>query len=148
MTRATVSGVLGRTLAMWLTLLAACYSPAQPDCGFECDLDRDRACPPNYACASDNICHRIGAPADLSCAVDARPGTPPPIDAPPADAADMTPPAVVDTEPMNGDANVATSATIRVELSEPVIGLDTSTFDLRVPAIAGAARQRNGSHTR
>jgi hypothetical protein len=140
MTRGTVPGMLGRILAIWLGLLTACYSPAQPDCGFICGAGGD--CPPDYACAADRVCHRIGAPADLRCAVDAAPDTPQPIDAPPADA-DITPPAVFATQPMSGDVNVATSATIRVQFNEPVMNVGTTTFALESSGspIAGTVSQ-------
>jgi hypothetical protein len=125
--RATVAAVLGRILAISLGLLAACYSPAQPDCGFVCGPGG--ACPSDYACAADGVCHRIGAPANLTCAVDARPDTPRPIDAPPADA-DVTPPQVLATDPVSGATNVPTSATVRVQFSEPVTNVGTTTFAL------------------
>lgn len=45
--------------------LSACYSPPEPACGFVCGSGG--ACPDDYTCASDNICHRNGTPATLTC---------------------------------------------------------------------------------
>ena len=139
-TRATVAPVLGRILAISLGLLAACYSPAEPDCGFACP--DDGPCPGGYACAADGICHRIGAPANLTCAVDARPDTPRPIDAPPADA-DVTPPMVLATDPVSGATNVPTSATVTVQFTEPVTNVGPTTFALEASGspIAGTVTQ-------
>jgi hypothetical protein len=104
---------------------AACYAPAQPDCGFVCG--EGGACPDDYFCATDGICHRNGTPDTLRCMVDARPDTPRPIDAPPPDA-DTTAPTVFATLPANGDTNVATSTTIRVQFDEAVTNVSASTF--------------------
>jgi hypothetical protein len=43
----------------------ACYSPPEPDCGFVCGSGG--ACPDDYTCASDNICHRNGSSPSLMC---------------------------------------------------------------------------------
>jgi hypothetical protein len=117
--------VLGRILAICLGLIAGCYSPAQPDCGFACK--RSGECPSDYFCAPDGICHRNGSPATLSCAADARIDSPRPIDAPPPDA-DQTPPAIFATLPIPGETGVATSTVVRVQFTEPVIGVDGTTF--------------------
>lgn len=45
--------------------LAGCFSPYEPACGFICGSDG--ACPADYTCASDNVCHRNGTPADMQC---------------------------------------------------------------------------------
>jgi hypothetical protein len=45
--------------------IAGCYNPPEPDCGFVCG--DGGACPPDYTCASDNVCHRNGTPPTLTC---------------------------------------------------------------------------------
>jgi hypothetical protein len=35
---------------------AACFSPLKPACTFACGPDR--ACPDEYVCSSDGLCHR------------------------------------------------------------------------------------------
>jgi hypothetical protein len=65
-------GALGATGA----IVASCYDLPQPDCGFVCGPSG--ACPDGYSCASDQRCHRLGAPAGLICpspdaAIDAAP---------------------------------------------------------------------------
>ena len=35
---------------------AACFSPVKPACTFACGPDN--ACPDEYVCASDGLCHR------------------------------------------------------------------------------------------
>lgn len=115
----------GRILAICLALITGCYSPAKPDCGFICGANGE--CPDDYTCAADGICHRNGSPANLICMVDARPDSPPPIDAPPADA-DFSAPAVYESEPANGATNVPITTTIRVEFTEPVLYVDSVSF--------------------
>src|SRR5262245_48350018 len=86
---------LGLVLAATLGLIyAACYNPAEPVCGFRCGPSG--ACPDNYACASDGVCHRNGTnPAQICVTPDA----PPPVDAldAPGDALDAPPDVPVDT---------------------------------------------------
>lgn len=120
-----MTNVRARILAICLGLVTACYSPPKPDCGFRCSVNGE--CPSDYFCASDQICHHIGTPESTVCAVDARPDTPHPIDAVPHDA-DTTPPQVFQTMPAQNVAGVATSTTIRVEFTEPVLNVNTSTF--------------------
>lgn len=129
--RDTVAAVLGRILAVSLVALGACYSPPQPDCGFSCR--RNGECPDGYTCQSDGVCHRNGSPATVICAADARIDSPQPIDAPPADA-DMTPPMVFATMPMDGAMNVPTGSTVRVQFNEPVTGVTIDSFYLREDA--------------
>jgi hypothetical protein len=117
--------VLGRILAICLGLMTACYSPPQPDCGFLCGAGG--ACPADYHCAADSFCHRDSSPMSTVCAVDARPDTPKPIDAMPADA-DRTPPQVYQTSPAMDATGVPTTTVIEVLFSEPVMGVTTSTF--------------------
>jgi len=133
MTRGTVAAVLPRILAICLVLTQAlaCYSPAQPDCGFVCG--EGGACPDGYTCATDGICHRDGTPASLVCAVDARPDSPQPIDAPPPDA-DTTGPTVFDTNPANGATDVPVTAAISVQFTEAVINVSASTFVVQTGA--------------
>jgi hypothetical protein len=115
--------VLGRILAICLGLMSACYSPPQPDCGFTCG--RSGACPGDYFCGTDGVCHRNGTPASLVCMVDARVDAPRPIDAPRPDA-DATPPAVFATMPANGDVDVPVTSTVRVQFTEAVFNVETS----------------------
>ncbi len=64
-----------RRLLMTLALpalLAGCYSPAQPACGFTCTQG---ACPEGYFCAADLYCHKAGTDAAIDC------GPTPPHDA-------------------------------------------------------------------
>lgn len=119
--------MLGRILAICLALMAACYSPAQPDCGFACG--RSGECPSDYFCAPDGICHRNGTPASTVCAIDARIDSPRPIDAPPPDA-DITPPQLFDTVPNPGDTNVSTASDVQIQFNEPVSGVSSVTFHL------------------
>jgi hypothetical protein len=128
-----VTNVLGRILAICLGLMTACYSPPQPDCGFICGAGG--MCPSEYFCAGDGVCHRNGTSSTVSCGADARPDTPKPIDAP-ADAVDMTPPAVVGTNPMDGATNVPTWAVIRVQFNEAVMGVGSSTFQVSTNSVA------------
>ena len=37
-------------------LFARCFNPSLPTCSYRCDT-KDRACPPEYECRSDSICH-------------------------------------------------------------------------------------------
>jgi hypothetical protein len=129
----TVPAVQGRILAICLVLITACYSPAQPDCGFICGSNGE--CPDDYTCAADGICHRNGSPANLICMVDARPDSPRPIDAPPADA-DFAPPALYESDPTNGATNISVATTIRVQFTEPVLYVDISSFTVSVGASA------------
>ena len=123
--RGTVPDVLGRILVICLGLIAACYSPPQPDCGFVCR--RGGECPSDYFCAPDGICHRNGTSATAACAIDARIDSPRPIDAPPPDA-DVTPPGVFGTSPVDGATGVPTSTVITVQFNEPVGGVDNTSF--------------------
>ena len=54
-----------RRLALVCLGFFACYSPPEPDCGFVCGPGG--ACPDDYTCASDNICHRNGTDPALMC---------------------------------------------------------------------------------
>jgi hypothetical protein len=120
--------VRGPFLAACLVVLTAgCYSPVQPACGFSCA--RTGNCPEDYFCAADGICHRQGTPSTLTCAADASIDTPRPIDAPPADA-DLTPPAVFATMPASGATGVPLDTVVRVQFTEPVVGVTTGTFYL------------------
>lgn len=58
-------GRLARLAVLSAAALSACYSPPEPDCGFVCGSGG--SCPDGYTCASDNVCHRNGTPASLSC---------------------------------------------------------------------------------
>ncbi len=60
-----------RVRVVWLAALVACYSPYEPECGFVCG--DGGACPPDYTCGSDNICHLNGSPAGHVCVQQASP---------------------------------------------------------------------------
>jgi hypothetical protein len=130
--RATVPCVLGRILAICLGLMSACYSPPKPDCGFTCG--RSGECPDDYSCAADGVCHRNGSPANLICMADARVDAPQPIDAPRPDA-DVTPPAVFATMPQDEDVDVPLASTIRVQFTEAVTNVDSSSFVVSTGAV-------------
>ncbi len=61
-------------LACLLVVLASCYRPPQPACGFVCGANG--ACPEDYACAEDNRCHLAGVGSLCESAVDAGPDSP------------------------------------------------------------------------
>lgn len=103
-----------------LVLVAACYSPPRPDCGFICGPGA--ACPADYHCATDGHCHLDGS-SDASRCADA--GVP---DSLPIDAAmaDTTPPHVLSTNPANNEMNVPLDRIITVAFDEAVINVPTS----------------------
>ena len=100
-----------------LCLFTGCYTPPQPDCGFLCSFGN--ACPADYHCASDGVCHRDGTPADMSCGRDAPADARFP-DSAPADA-DLTPPTVVAKVPTPGATGVLVSTSILAQFDEPVV---------------------------
>ena len=112
-----------RALLLSVSLTAACYSPPEPDCGFFCGAGS--ACPSDYHCAADGVCHRDGAPATLSCGIDAAVDAPPP---PSFDAADNNRPQVISTTPISGGFNVGLATPITVVFDEPVVNVNTGTF--------------------
>jgi hypothetical protein len=116
--------VLGRILAICLALTTACYSPAEPDCGFAC---REGVCPGNYFCAPDKFCHKNGTSPTASCGFDARIDSPRPIDAPRPDG-DITPPALLSSMPTNGETNIPLTGVIHVFFTEPVTNVTTGSF--------------------
>ena len=63
-------------------LFARCFSPSLPTCSYRCDT-AERACPPEYECRSDAICHLKGSTEACSFVVDL--SSPPPDMTPPAD---------------------------------------------------------------
>lgn len=112
------------TICIVVLGLTACYQAPQPDCGFYCGAGG--ACPENYTCTSDNRCRLNGA-AD-ACEPDAGvvgrdTG---PADSPPD--ADVTPPMLTFTSPMDFDINVSRSATIIVSFSEAVFNVSSLTM--------------------
>ena len=58
----------------WLLVIAGCYRPPQPACGFVCGTNG--ACPDDYACAADHRCHLAGVGSLCESAVDAGPDSP------------------------------------------------------------------------
>jgi hypothetical protein len=85
-------GCLGVALAAAFGVFyAACYDPAEPACGFRCGPNN--ACPDDYACASDGVCHRSGTAPDLVCLTPDAPLADTPEDVPgdgPNDAVDAS----------------------------------------------------------
>jgi len=73
---------------------AACYAPAEPECGFRCGPNN--ACPDDYACAGDGVCHRNGSEPSLVCLTPDAPLADTPGDGPndASDASDALPPDV------------------------------------------------------
>jgi hypothetical protein len=71
--------VVGAGLTAIVAGTQGCYTTFEPDCGFVCGAQGE--CPSDYACATDNICHKTSAPADLVCFYDAAAGEPLPVDA-------------------------------------------------------------------
>ena len=73
-------------------LFARCFSPSLPTCSYRCDT-AERACPPEYECRSDAICHLKGSSEACSFIVDFSslpPDMTPPADlSPRSDAGDM-----------------------------------------------------------
>ena len=118
--------MLGR--AWCLGLLAACYSPPKPDCGFVCGPGD--ACPSDYHCAADGYCHADGSPASLSCGIDAG------IDGRVIDAliadADTLPPMLIGSVPIPNATNVDVATTIQLTFSESVYYVDSASFRVSV----------------
>jgi hypothetical protein len=90
-------------------------------------------CPSDYFCSNDGWCHLNGTSPTASCAIDARPDSPKPIDAPRPDA-DMTPPAVLATLPADGATGVPVASNVRVQFNEPVFNVTTTTFRVLIGA--------------
>jgi hypothetical protein len=61
--------VLGGGSLLGLLLFARCFSPSLPTCSYRCDT-AERACPPEYECRSDAICHLKGSSEACSFVVD------------------------------------------------------------------------------
>jgi len=112
-------GCLGVALAAALgAFYAGCYAPAEPACGFRCGPNN--ACPDDYACAGDGVCHRNGSQPDLVCLTpDAAPGDTPgdgpndgidasdaPVDVPP----DAPPDAAIDGGTIDAAVDAAPDA--------------------------------------
>jgi hypothetical protein len=111
--------MLGRILGVGIiAALAACYSPPEPDCGFACGPSG--ACPADYTCAADHVCHRNGAAAGLTC-----PGRPDAgIDAPSAA------PQVLSLDPEMNATGVQVNQIVRMVVDRDLFGVDDSTFYL------------------
>jgi len=112
-------GCLGAALVAALGLsYAACYAPAEPVCGFRCGPNN--ACPDDYACAGDGVCHLNGSQPSVVCL------TP---DAPPGDTPDDGPNDATDA----GDA----PADVPVDVP-PDAAIDGGTIDAAVDAAPDA----------
>jgi len=111
--------MLGRILGVGIiAALAGCYSPPEPDCGFACGPSG--ACPADYTCAADHVCHRNGAAAGLTC-----PGRP--------DAAVDSPssgPQVLSLDPPMSATGVQVNQIVRMVVDRDLSGVDDSTFSL------------------
>ncbi|MBV8756639.1 MAG: Ig-like domain-containing protein [Deltaproteobacteria bacterium] len=125
--------MLGRVLGAGLfAALAGCYSPPEPDCGFACGPGG--ACPADYSCASDHVCHHTGfsgtCPARTADA-----------------AADAAPFAIVSTNPADGATGVSVGQVIVANVDRDVDGVDSTTFSLEQDAtpVAGTASYSLGS---
>src|SRR4051812_11237778 len=88
-----------RVATMGTILLAACYTPPSPACGFICG--DGNTCPESYTCnPDDRICHLNGT--DETC-----------DPAPP----DPGPPITSMVTPSDGATGVPTNATVMIDLS-------------------------------
>jgi hypothetical protein len=103
-------------------LAFSCYTVPEPDCGFVCGAGS--ACPDDYMCGSDTICHRIGAPAGTVCTSDAVQ-----LDAP------ITSPTVVSTVPNDGSTGVSRTAAITATFDQP---LTDSSVDMTSFVVMGS----------
>lgn len=101
----------------------SCYTIPSPDCGFVCGAMG--ACPANYTCASDSICHLNGTPATMTCASDAG-----------NDAADaqLVSPTVVSTTPTDGATNVGRGILITASFDQAMQpgSINPSTFTVSI----------------
>lgn len=115
-----------RALLLTVSLTAACYSPPEPDCGFFCGTGS--ACPSDYHCGRDGVCHRDGTPETLACAPDAA------VDAPnhEFDAADNQAPQVLSINPPSGGFNVGVDYPVTVTFDEAVQNVNESSFVARI----------------
>jgi hypothetical protein len=108
-------------VALAAIFVAACYDAPKPSCGFRCGPS-SAACPADYTCASDNHCHRNGAPDDVMCA-------------PPDAMPDAYSPVVIFTDPVAG-AMVDPATTIRVGFDIDVVGVSAQTFTVTIAETA------------
>ena len=126
-------GILGAGL---FAALAGCYSPPEPDCGFTCGPSN--ACPADYTCASDHICHRDGFEGTCPART--------------ADAgADAAPFAAGSTTPASGATGVPVDQVITANVDRDVDGVTSSTFTLQqgaAPVAATASYSLGSFHLR
>ncbi len=117
-------------------LITGCYDVPRPECGFACGPAG--ACPTDYSCnASDQRCHLIGSSPNLVC---------PGIDG--GFQPDTTPPEVIRLLPDPDSTNVPTFTSILVELSEDVIGVNATNFNvlaLGMPVAGSIVYENSGS---
>jgi hypothetical protein len=97
-------------LLLVATVLAGCYSPPEPECGFVCGPHN--ACPADYFCADDRHCHKYGTLSSLVC------GTP--------DAALDSPagPRVLTTFPADGTTGVAVNTRPAAVIDQNIVQFD------------------------
>jgi hypothetical protein len=95
-------------LAFAIAVGISCFATPEPNCGFVCGSGG--ACPDDYACASDSICHRLGSPPSTVCTGDG--GL--------ADAAIISP-NVTATMPMNRATGVSRTAPITATFDQPIV---------------------------
>lgn len=126
-------GILGAGLC---AALAGCYNPPEPDCGFTCGPSN--ACPTDYTCASDHICHRDGFAGTCPArTVDAS-----------TDAAAFS---IGTTTPADGATGVPVDQVITANVDRDVDGVDNSTFSLQqgaAPVTAMASYSLGQFHLR
>ena len=113
-----------------LCIFAGCYSPPRPDCGFLCGAQG--ACPTDYHCAADGICHLDGTPANLNCGRDAG------VDAriPDTQIGDFTPPQVTLIVPGDEMTSVPLTTTVKAGFDEDVLNT-TAGMSLRYGPMGG-----------
>ncbi|HEY1552753.1 MAG TPA: Ig-like domain-containing protein [Kofleriaceae bacterium] len=86
----------------------SCFATPEPNCGFVCGSGG--ACPDDYTCASDSVCHRLGSPPSTVCTGDG--GL--------ADAAILSP-NVTGTMPMNGATGVSRTGPISATFDQAIV---------------------------
>lgn len=101
--------------ALVLAVIAGCYDAPKPACGFRCGPSA--ACPADYACADDGLCHLAGAPV-TPCGVDAG-----------LDAFDFWP-FILSVSPVEDATGVAIDVTPAVRFTEQVTGVSATSFTL------------------
>jgi hypothetical protein len=106
--------MMGRLLA-FIAVVAGCYNPPSPVCGFICGTGG--ACPGGYTCNSDDHrCHLEGTAERCQEFADA-----PMVDAAPY-------PMVIATSPNPGDQGITVNAVVTATFNVPIANVDATSF--------------------